>query len=109
MIAMSACPSCGKKIATPSMFNLPGWAEFVCPHCGARLEAKTPRSTMLAVMMSFLFFFGLVPRILEVVVIVFAITVFTVFLLEATHPQLRFKKPRTKPQIRLNIAGNGAE
>jgi len=91
------------------MFNLQGWAEFVCPHCGARLEAKTPRSTMLAVMMSFLFGLGLEGRIFEVVVIVFAITVFTVFLIEAAHPRLRFKKPLPKPQIRLNIAGNGAE
>jgi len=87
------------------MFNLPGWAEFVCPDCGARLEAKAPRSAMLASMMPFLFLLGRYGRTLEVIAIMFALAAFTVFLLEAMHPQLRFKKPLPKPAIRLNIAG----
>ena len=86
------------------MFNLQGWAEFACPHCRARLEAKPPRSGMLAVMMPLLFGLGREGRIFEVVAIVFAIGVFTVFLMEAAHPQLRFKKPLPEPAIRLNIA-----
>jgi hypothetical protein len=88
------------------MFNLQGWAEFVCPHCKARLEAKAPRSTMLAVMMTFLFGLGREGRIFEVVAVVFAVLFFTIFLIEAMHPQLRFKKPLPEPAIRLNIAEN---
>ena len=102
---MSKCPSCAQTIATPSMFNLQGWAEFVCPHCRARLEARPPRSTMLAATMPFVFGLGLAGRVFEAVAVIFAIGTFTAFLLEATHPQLRFKKPLPVPAIRLNIAG----
>src|SRR5690349_8397947 len=106
MRSMSACPSCGQKIATPSLFNLQGCAEFVCPHSKALWEAKAPRSTMLAVMMTFLFGLGREGRIFEVAAVVFAVVVFTTFLIEAMHPQLRFKKPRPEPSIRLNIVEN---
>jgi len=98
------CPSCSLNIATPSMFNLPGWAEFVCPHCRARLEAKAPRSTMLAAMMPLLFGLGREGRIFEVIALVFTVVVFTIFLIEAMHPQLRFKKPLPEPAVRLNLA-----
>ena len=87
------------------MFNLAGWAEFVCPHCRARLEAKPPRSTMLAAIMPLVFGLGLAGRLFEVIAIIFAIGIFTAFVIEAIHPQLRFKKPLPEPTIRLNIVG----
>jgi len=86
------------------MFNLQAWAEFVCPHCRARLEAKAPRSTMLAAMMTLLFGLGREGRTFEVIAVVFAVAAFTIFLIEAMHPQLRFKKPLPEPAVRLNIA-----
>jgi len=86
------------------MFNLQGWAEFVCPHCRARLEAKAPRSGMFALLMVSLFGLGREGRVFEVVAIVFAIGVITAFLIEAAHPQLRLKKRLPEPAIRLNIA-----
>lgn len=61
---------------------------------------------MLGVMMPLLFGLGREGRIFEVVAIVFAIGVFTVFLMEAAHPQLRFKKPLPAAEIRLNLAEN---
>lgn len=103
---MSICHNCGREIATPSMFNLQAWAEFVCPHCGARLEAKPPRSTMLGVLIPFAALLGHQGRAFEVVAVIVMVAVFVVFLRQASRPQLRFKKPLPEPGIRLNIAGN---
>jgi hypothetical protein len=87
------------------MFNLQAWAEFVCPHCGARLEAKAPPSTMLSILIPLVALLGHRGRIFEVVAVVFMVAVFVVFLKQASQPQLRCKKPLPKPGIRLNIAG----
>lgn len=87
------------------MFNLQGWAEFVCPHCRTRLEAKAPRSTMLATGMPLLFLLGREGRIFELIAVVFVLATLTAFIVEAMHPQLRFKKPLPEPAIRLNISG----
>ena len=106
MASMSKCPTCRQEIATPGMFNLLGWAEFACPHCRSRLEAKAPSSTSLAVMMTLLFGLGRESRIFEVIAVVFVVVVFALFLIEAMHPRLRLKKPLPAPAIRLNIAGN---
>ena len=57
-------------------------------------------------MMPLLFGLGREGRIFEVFAIVFAVGAFTVFLIEAAHPQLRFKKPLPEAEIRLNIAEN---
>jgi hypothetical protein len=88
------------------MFNLQAWAEFVCPHCDARLEAKAPRVTVFAVMMPLLSLLGHRGRIFEIIAIVFMVAFFVLFLMQASQPQLRFKKPLPKPAIRLNIAGD---
>ncbi|HWC15422.1 MAG TPA: hypothetical protein VG498_00315 [Terriglobales bacterium] len=102
---MSKCPSCGQQIATPSMLSLRGWAEFVCPQCRARLEAKTPRSTMLGILMPIFFFLGREGRIFEITAVAFMVATFTCFIIEAWRPQLRFKKPLPEPEIRLNLVG----
>jgi len=103
-IIMSKCPSCGQQIATPSMFNLQGWAEFTCPQCHARLEAKAPRSTMLAAVMPIFFVLGRQGRVFEGIALAFVFATFTAFIVEAMRPQLRFKKPLPEPEIRLNLA-----
>jgi hypothetical protein len=60
---------------------------------------------MLAATMPFVFGLGRAGRVFEVVAILFAVGVFAGFIIEAMHPQLRFKKPLPAPGIRLNIAG----
>ena len=87
------------------MFNLQAWAEFVCPQCQARLEAKAPRSTMLGAVMPIFFVLGRQGRVFEGVAIAFVFAALTAFMIEAMRPQLRFKKPLPEPEIRLNLAG----
>ena len=87
------------------MFNLQGWAEFTCPQCHARLEAKAPRSTMLGAIMPIFFVLGRQGRVFEGIAIAFMLGTLTAFILEAMRPQLRFKKALPEPEIRLNLAG----
>jgi len=91
------------------MFNLQAWAEFVCPHCRARLEAKAPRSTPFAVLMTLLFGLGRQGHIFEVIAVAFMVVFFAMFITEAMHAQLRLKKPLPEPAIRLNIFDNQQE
>lgn len=88
------------------MFNLQAWAEFTCPNCRARLEAKPPRSTPLVVPMACLFVLARQGHVFEVIAVAFAALTFVLFMLESAHPQLRAKKPLPQPHIRLNIAGD---
>lgn len=59
---------------------------------------------MLAVMMPLLFGLGREGRIFALIGILCVVAFFAVFLVEAVHPRLRFKKPLPEPSIRLNIA-----
>jgi len=87
------------------MFNLQGWAEFTCPQCRARLEAKAPRATVMGAVMPIFFVLGRQGRIFEGIAIALVAATLAAFIIEAMRPQLRFKKPLPQPEIRLNLAG----
>ncbi len=103
---MAKCPACARDVATPFFLNADTWRWLTCPHCGARLERKNPRSVVVLVPLwiGLIAFAGLGHRFAVVAQVLMA-AIMVVILVEFMRPQLQLRKPLPKPEITLNLNG----
>ena len=103
---MANCPACTHDVRTPFFLDLDKWRWLTCPHCGARLEMKPPRSVVLAPLIAPLFVLARQGRVFEVIAFLFMFVTIFLLLLESLRPRVRIRqKPLPKPSVRLNIDG----
>ena len=101
---MAKCPICEHDVAPPFFLNVDAWRWLACPHCGARLERKNPRS--VAVLMPLwlaLIALGHQGHRLAIIAEGLMVAIFLVILVEFMRPKLQLRKPPPKPEIELKI------
>jgi hypothetical protein len=103
---MTTCPVCKRSLSAPSVLNLSGWRNLVCPHCKSRLEMKPPRSFLLGILVAPLFVLAHFGRTQAIIAFVYLFVTIFLLLFESLRPKVRLrKKPLPEPSIRLNING----
>ena len=101
---MAKCPRCAHEISTPAVLDLQQWARLSCQKCGSKLQAKAPRALAFAPLTASLPVLGMQGHTFAAVAVVLLVVVNAIILWDLTHPQLRLRKHKPRPEVGLNLS-----